>query len=146
MSTDHAGDDADDDDQVIRAAGCLVYRTGSEGIEVLVVHRPRYDDWDLPKGKREPDESDLECAIRETEEETGFRGEVETELAADTYRVRDRDKIVRWFLMRCTDGSFEPNAEVDEIRWLAPSEARRILSYDHARSLVESTQFGSSSY
>lgn len=125
------------DDDVIRAAGCLVYRTGPDGVEVLVVHRPRYDDWDLPKGKCEPGESDLECAIRETEEETGFRGEVEGELPADNYRVAGGDKVVRWFSMRCTDGSFQPNDEVDEIRWLAPMEARRILSYGHARSLVD---------
>jgi len=126
-----------DDDEVIRAAGCVVYRAGPDGLEVLVVHRPRYDDWDLPKGKRDPDESDMECAIRETEEESGFRGDVEAELAADTYRVRGRDKVVRWYLMRCTDGSFQPNEEVDEIRWLPPDEAREILSYGHARSLVE---------
>lgn len=125
------------DDEVVRAAGCVVYRAGPNGLEVLVVHRPRYDDWDLPKGKREPDESDVECAIRETEEESGFRGAVEAELAADTYRVRGRDKVVRWFLMRCTDGAFQPNDEVDEIRWLSPDEAREILSYGHARSLVE---------
>jgi 8-oxo-dGTP diphosphatase len=125
------------DDEVVRAAGCVVYRAGPNGLEVLVVHRPRYDDWDLPKGKREPDESDIECAIRETEEESGFRGAVEAELAADTYQVRGRDKVVRWFLMRCTDGAFQSNDEVDEIRWLPPDEAREILSYGHARSLVE---------
>lgn len=127
----------DNDDEVIHAAGCVVYRNGPDGLEVLVVHRPRYDDWDLPKGKRDPDESDMDCAIRETEEETGFRGEVEAELAADNYRVRGRDKVVRWFLMRCTDGSFQPNEEVDEIRWLPPQEAHDILSYGHARSLVD---------
>lgn len=152
MSTDHSvtstgGDDGEDhdgrtvatnhDDDVIRAAGCLVYRNGGDGLEVLVVHRPRYDDWDLPKGKREPDESDVACAVRETEEETGFRGEVVAELPADTYLVGGRDKVVRWFLMRCTDGSFQPNDEVDRIRWLPPHAARDILSYRHARSLVE---------
>lgn len=127
----------DDGNDIIRAAGCVVYRNRPDGLEVLVVHRPRYDDWDLPKGKREPDESDLDCAIRETEEESGFRGVVEAELAADTYRVRGRDKVVRWFLMRCTGGSFRPNEEVDEIRWLPPADARSILSYGHARSLVD---------
>lgn len=131
------GSDGEGHDDVIRAAGCVVYRNGRNGIEVLVVHRPRYDDWDLPKGKRDPGESDVDCAIRETEEESGFRGEVEAELASDTYRVRGRDKVVRWFLMRCTDGAFEPNDEVDEIRWLTPDEAREILTYGHARSLVE---------
>ena len=134
-----AADLHDPNDDVIRAAGCVVYRPGSDGVEVLVVHRPRYDDWDFPKGKREDGESDLDCAVRETEEETGYRGVIEGELAADTYRVRGRDKVVRWFLMRCTDGSFEPNDEVDEVRWCSLDEAHEILSYGHARSLIESS-------
>lgn len=129
--------DGHPDDNVVRAAGCLVYRNEPDGLEVLVVHRPRYDDWDLPKGKCEPGETDLDCAIRETEEETGFQGEVEGELPADLYPVEDHDKVVRWFLMRCTSGSFQPNEEVDEVRWLPPGEARKILSYGHARSLVD---------
>lgn len=129
-------------DEVIHAAGCLVYRTvvgdgdDSSQVEVLIVHRPRYDDWDFPKGKRESDESDLECAIRETREETGYEGEIVRELASDLYQVKGRDKIVRWWLMRCTGGDFTANREVDEIRWLPPSEAEQLLSYGHARSLL----------
>lgn len=153
MSTDQfvpAGDGADsgdvvnpsatadsESDDLIRAAGCVVYRDGDSGPEVLVVHRPRYDDWDLPKGKREEGETDLQCAIRETKEESGYEGDVERELASDTYRVRGRDKLVRWYLMRCTGGGFEANEEVDRIQWLTPDEAREILSYGHARSLVD---------
>ena len=125
------------DDDVISAAGCVVYRQEEDGPKILVVHRPRYDDWDLPKGKREANETDLECAVRETKEESGYDGVIERELQWDTYRVRGRDKLVRWFLMRCTAGDFEPNDEVDEIRWLSPDAAREILSYGHARSLVD---------
>ena len=132
----------DDDNDAIRAAGCVVYREGGSGPEVLVVHRPLYDDWDFPKGKREPDESYLECAVRETREESGFEGEVERELASDIYQVRGRDKLVRWFLMRCTGGTFRPNEEVDRIQWLTPDEARDILSYGHARSLVAAVEVG----
>lgn len=150
MTADASSTDAIDD-EVIRAAGCLVYRTvdgsGDEGeglgpVEVLIVHRPRYDDWDFPKGKREPDESDLECAIRETREETGYGGEIVRELASDRYQVKGRDKIVRWWLMRCTGGDFTANREVDEIRWLPPSEAEQLLSYGHARLLL--ADFGTS--
>lgn len=166
MSTDHDGTDrnpgAGEDSQsgetaespthaapgksedIIRAAGCVVYRDGTSGPEVLVVHRPRYDDWDLPKGKREPGESDLECAVRETKEESGYEGAIERELASDTYRVRGRDKLVRWYLMRCTGGEFEPNDEVDQVQWLTPDQAREILSYGHARSLVDVVDGGES--
>ncbi len=133
-----------DDDEIIRAAGCLVYRESNGRLEVLVVHRPRYDDWDLPKGKREDGESDLECAIRETKEESGFGGEIENELSPDHYLVRGRDKVVRWWVMRCTDGAFEFNTEVDEIRWLEPAEAQAMLSYGHARSLIDEWAAGRS--
>ncbi len=126
-----------DEDEIIRAAGCLVYREVDGGRQVLVVHRPRYDDWDLPKGKREDGESDLDCAIRETREESGYGGEIESELSPDHYLVRGRDKVVRWWVMRCTDGEFESNTEVDEIKWLEPAEAQAMLSYGHARSLID---------
>lgn len=128
----------------IRAAGCLVYRFGAKGnevsedpeIEVLVVHRPRYDDWDFPKGKREDGESDEACARRETEEETGFVGEMGMELETDFYHVGEEPKAVRWWLLKVTEGTFIANEEVDEVRWLSPGDAAAILSYDHAKRLL----------
>jgi polyphosphate kinase len=120
----------------IRAAGCMVYRRTPVGVEVLVIHRPHYGDWDFPKGKREAGETDLACAIRETEEEAGSRGDVEEELPSDRYQVRGREKIVRWWLMHHTDGSFAPNDEVDEARWLRPEAAAALLTYGHARRLL----------
>lgn len=133
--------DPDMGEDLIRASGCVVYRKaeGDAGspIEVLVAHRPRYDDWDFPKGKLEPGETDLECAIRETLEETGFTGDIGAELASDHYQVRGRNKTVRWWLMHKTGGSFVVNEEVDEVRWVVPSEAAEILSYDHAVQLLD---------
>ncbi len=123
-------------DDVIRAAGCLLYRMGADGPEVLVAHRPRYDDWSLPKGKREAGESDLECALREVAEETGFRGEVGPELPSANYEVNGRPKVVRYWLLLLTGGEFEPNEEVDEIRWVSPSEADELLGYEHDRVLL----------
>ena len=126
----------------IRAAGCLVYRLSGAELEVLLAHRPRYDDWDFPKGKLEADETDLQCALRETEEETGYVGKLGSELPSDHYQVvgKDqvtRDKVVRWWLLEQTGGEFSANEEVDEVRWLRPEAAAELLSYDHARSLLD---------
>jgi len=128
---------SNDKSDVIRAAGCLVYRRcAGDQVEVLVVHRQRYDDWDFPKGKREDGESDEECARRETEEETGFIGELGPELESDSYYVGDKPKSVRWWLMKATGGSFIANEEVDEVRWLLPEDAMLVLSYGHAKRML----------
>lgn len=125
------------EEHTIRAAGCLVYRRGPDGPEVLVTHRPRYDDWSLPKGKRDPGETDIECALREVEEETGFRGEIGRELPAATYEVGGRPKIVRYWLLLATEGEFSPNEEVDRIRWVTAAEAADLLAYEHDRRLLD---------
>jgi 8-oxo-dGTP diphosphatase len=121
----------------VRAAGGVVWRDGAAGREVAVVHRPRYDDWSLPKGKLLPGEDWLEGALREVQEETGLRCEPGEELEPARYLDRKgRDKLVRWWSMRPVGGAFEPNDEVDDLRWLAPAEAIERLDYDHDRRLV----------
>jgi 8-oxo-dGTP pyrophosphatase MutT (NUDIX family) len=113
---------------IVRAAGGVVVR---EGPEVLLVHRPKYDDWTFPKGKAEDGESDEDCAMREVEEETGLRCRLGAELPSTRYRdSRGRQKVVRWWQMEVESGSFVPNREVDEIRWLPPGEAASVLSYE----------------
>jgi 8-oxo-dGTP diphosphatase len=115
----------------------VVRDADGDGVEVAVVHRPKYDDWSLPKGKLEEGESFEEAAVREVEEETGVRCELGDELAPATYRDRKgREKLVRYFRMRPLTGSFTPSDEVDELRWLAPAEALESLGYEHDRSLV----------
>ena len=90
---------------MIRAAGGVVVREGERGAEVLIVHRPRYDDWSLPKGKAEPGEDDKRCALREVEEETGLVCELGAELPGTIYRdARGRRKRVRYWLMRPVGG------------------------------------------
>jgi 8-oxo-dGTP diphosphatase len=120
----------------VNAAGGLVVR--SDG-RIAVIHRPRYDDWSLPKGKLDPGETFEDGALREVEEETGVRGRIVGELTPTSYLDRKgRDKLVRWYRM-ALDGDpreFAPNDEVDELRWLTPPEARDLLSYDHDRALV----------
>jgi 8-oxo-dGTP diphosphatase len=104
---------------------------------VAVVHRPRYDDWSLPKGKLDTGESFEEAALREVEEETGLRCRLVRELPAVEYEVRGRPKVVRFWAMEVEDETaFVPNDEVDEVRWLEPAEALAQLSYDREREPV----------
>ena len=123
----------------MRAAGGAVWRRSADGgVEVLVVHRPRYDDRTLPKGKCEAGESDEETAVREVLEETGLR----CELGADLGDVRyvdhqGRPKVVRYWAMTVLDGAFEPNDEVDEVAWLSLADAAAALSYQHDAVVLE---------
>jgi 8-oxo-dGTP diphosphatase len=117
----------------VRAAGGVVIRDGL----VALVHRPRYDDWTLPKGKLDAGESFEEAAIREIDEETGLRTRLVRELPAVYYEVRGRPKVVRYWLMEVeSDPGFVPNDEVDELRWLEPAAARSLLSYDRDRDVL----------
>ena len=121
----------------VRAAGGVLLRAGDGGVEVAVIHRPKYEDWSLPKGKLEPDEGFEAAALREVEEETGMRAELRDELASISYRDRKgRTKLVRYWLMRPLDGEFAPGSEVDELRWLDPDAAAELLSYEHDAALV----------
>lgn len=126
----------------IRAAGGAVWRkaggiaTGAP--ELLLVHRPKYDDWTLPKGKAEDGESDEDCALREVEEETGLRCVLGEHLADVPYRDRfDRPKVARYWAMRPVGGAFQPSDEVDEIRWLPVDGALDLLSYERDRPVVQ---------
>jgi 8-oxo-dGTP diphosphatase len=129
--------DAQIDDPDIRAAGGVIVRDGDDGPEVAVIHRPKYMDWSLPKGKLEPGESWEKAALREVEEETGYRCELGRELPEVSYLDRKgRSKLVRYWRMSPVGGSFAPGTEVDELRWVDLDEARRLLHYDHDRELV----------
>jgi 8-oxo-dGTP pyrophosphatase MutT (NUDIX family) len=123
----------------IRAAGALLWRPGRDGPDVALVHRQRYDDWSLPKGKLEPGESAEAGALREVEEETGLRCRLGSELSPVNYRDRrGRPKQVRYWMMEPIDDTgFVANDEVDELRWCSADEATALLSYDHDRQLVE---------
>lgn len=122
----------------VRAAGGVVLRPVEGTLEVLVVHRPRYDDWSFPKGKVERDESDEDAARREVEEETGYRCELGAELPAVAYLdARGRHKTVRYWLMTVIDGQFRPNSEVDVLAWLHPESARDRLTYSHDQHLLD---------
>jgi 8-oxo-dGTP pyrophosphatase MutT (NUDIX family) len=130
---------ADPAPEEVRAAGGVVWRSGPTGaLEVLLVHRSRYDDWSLPKGKRDPGETDEACAVREVEEETGVQAVLGAELPTTRYvDHRGRPKVVRYWAMAATSGSFSPNDEVDEVRWLPVDEARSLLSYDRDADVLD---------
>ena len=121
----------------IEAAGGVVIRDG----KVAVVHRDRYDDWSLPKGKLDKGESFEQAALREVLEETGLQVELGDELEPVSYvDQKGRPKVVRYWLMEVVGGEFQANDEVDELRWLAPGDAVELLSYPHDRELVEGVE------
>lgn len=119
----------------IRAAGGVVIDTAGR---VLVVHRPRYDDWSLPKGKLDRDETSEAAALREVEEETGVRCELGAELPPVRYEVKGRAKEVRWWVMRPISLAppEERDDEVDELQWLAPDDAAARMTYPHDAELI----------
>lgn len=120
------------DTPVVQAAGGAVWRRSPAGnLEIVVVHRPRYDDWTVPKGKLDPDEDHVAAALREVAEETGLRCALGPELATTSYRDRrGRPKQVRYWAMTPVDGQFTPTDEVDEVRWVPIDVAPTLLSYE----------------
>jgi 8-oxo-dGTP diphosphatase len=125
----------------VRAAGGVVLRDGA----LLLVHRPEYDDWTLPKGKLEPGESWEDAARREVEEETGLDCEPGEEVGRSFYTdSHGRSKEVRYFRME-PGGEAEPRNEVDDVRWVPLEEAGSVLSYERDRDLVMQVTSGSSS-
>jgi 8-oxo-dGTP pyrophosphatase MutT (NUDIX family) len=133
--------DADPADAgVVRAAGGLLVRDGADGPEVLLVHRPRYDDWSFPKGKRDGPETDEETALREVAEETGIAAVLGPRLGEVRYRDnKGRPKVVHYWIMepRAVDRQFVPGDEVDDLRWCSVADAERLLTYAHDRALLD---------
>jgi 8-oxo-dGTP diphosphatase len=124
----------------IAAAGAVVWRVREGVLEVALVHRLRYDDWTLPKGKLDPGESVRVAAHREVREETGARVALGRSLVRTRYRVGADAKTVDYFAARYLDGAFTPSDEVAELRWLPVPGARALLSYERDHAVLESFQ------
>lgn len=123
---------------LVQAAGAVLWRRDpQEDVEVAVVHRPHYDDWSLPKGKLDPGETKPVAAVRELAEETGFGATLGRFLMSVGYDVNGKPKTVDYFSAQAHSGQFEPNEEVDELRWLPPADAKALLSYDTDVSVVD---------
>lgn len=124
---------------MIRAAGGLIVRNGQPApLELVIVHRPAYDDWTFPKGKLNPHETPEDAALREVREETGIQCKLMGEVGCISYLDQQgRNKVVCYWLMEPIGGTtFEPGPEVDELRWVPLAEARRLLTYDRDRRLL----------
>ncbi len=125
-------------DRTVRAAGGVLWRRDAGEVKVALVHRPKYDDWSLPKGKLDHGEQPLLGGLREVWEETGFVGVPGRTLGVSRYRVldngRDAAKTVQWWAMQAAEGDFEPSLEVDRLHWLPlPAALARVRAgYDVA--------------
>ena len=125
---------------MIRAAGALLWRENSDlSIEVALIHRPRYDDWSLPKGKLEIGETALQCAYREVLEETGIRASFTRHLGAVEYEESGQQKRVKYWAAYCAldQSDFIANEEVDQMRWLPATQALEQATHDSDKSIIE---------
>ena len=124
--------------KAVLAAGAVLWRTNGDAStpEVAVIHRPRYDDWSLPKGKVDPGETEPVTAVREVHEETGYAAALGRRLTSVSYPLDHGVKKVRYWAARALDGGFAPNDEVDELLWLPVPDAMTRVGYPHDRKVL----------
>lgn len=121
---------------MIKAAGAVLWRDADGDVEVAVVHRQRYDDWSLPKGKLDPGETIPACAAREVLEETGYSCVLGRHLKQVSYSVGPSPKTVDYYAAEAVSGSFVTNDEVDSLRWLPVAAASSLLTYEPDRDVL----------
>lgn len=121
----------------VLAAGGVVWRRAGDELQVVIVHRNRYDDWSLPKGKLDPGETDEEAALREVREETTVEAALGPELPSTNYLDRSgKHKRVRYWAMTVVSGDPAGSHEVDDARWVTLDQAASQLSYAHDVEVV----------
>jgi 8-oxo-dGTP diphosphatase len=126
-------------ESVVRAGGGIVRRCGEgDAVEIVLVHRPAYDDWSFPKGKLHPDETEAQAALAEVQEETQLWCRLGREVGTNSYRdPKRRPKTVRYWEMTPIGGTLGPANEIDEARWVPLQEAPMLLTYEHDRRLLD---------
>ena len=124
--------------KAVLAAGAVLWRLNGDSAtpEIAVIHRPRYDDWSLPKGKVDPGETEPVTAVREVHEETGYSSHLGRRLVAVSYPVEQGIKKVRYWAATTIGGEFIPSDEVDDLKWLTVAEAMKELKYPHDRKVL----------
>jgi 8-oxo-dGTP pyrophosphatase MutT (NUDIX family) len=125
--------------EVIEAAGGLLWKETAAGRKLAIIHRPQYNDWTLPKGKREVGESWQETALREIFEETGCKARIEAFAGGIVYQINSVPKVVLFWHMSLVEKiSFIPNDEIDKCEWLHPETAITRLNYKDERDILKS--------
>jgi 8-oxo-dGTP diphosphatase len=124
--------------KVVEAAGGILWKETPSGRKLAIIHRKRYDDWSLPKGKREPGESWRETALREVQEETGCRPILGEFIGSAAYTINgNTPKVVLfWHMNVKKDCVFIPNKEVDNLKWVSPKKALKLLHYKDECAIV----------
>ncbi|CAM4443796.1 Putative mutator protein MutT4 [Mycobacterium basiliense] len=124
--------------KTVYAAGAVLWRPGNAkgAVEIAVIHRPRYDDWSLPKGKVDPGETAPVAAVREVLEETGYHAHLGRRLVTVSYSVDQGVKKVYYWAARCLSGAFVAGSEVDNLIWLPPADAMKKLDYAQDRKVM----------
>jgi len=125
--------------KVVEAAGGILWKETSSGKKIAIIHRERYDDWTLPKGKREPGESWQDTALREVWEETGCQAILGDFIGSTSYTINGHStpKVVLFWQMTIRKNcEFSPNDEVDQIKWLSPKKAIKQLTYKDERTIL----------
>jgi 8-oxo-dGTP pyrophosphatase MutT (NUDIX family)/phosphohistidine phosphatase SixA len=121
----------------VLAAGAVLWRPGPRGVEIALVHRPKYDDWSFPKGKLDPGETMPFAAVREVAEETGQSARLGPAIGDVRYTVPDGRKLVRYWAAEAGGGDFHPGPETDELRWVDAGSAGELLTYPHDVEVLE---------
>ena len=124
--------------KVVEAAGGILWKEKDSVYKLAIIHRKRYDDWSLPKGKREPGESWQDTAIREVMEETGCQATLGTFIGSTSYTINGQTPkvVLFWHMFAKKDCKFIPNNEVDQLKWVSPKNALKFLNYPDEREIV----------